>query len=264
MELISIIIGLSGFLFGIYAYYKNREVSELTIVYSNELIEGKQKSGVEMLYLGEPVSDFIRYDITLFNSGRGTLKPEDFKGAITFDFDSLQVVSQTPIFSTEDANPDYQVNEKNISVNFEKLKQNDHISFETLTGGHGVILKPPVVNAELRRGKSLKIYQQRFEKEPSNEKYQRFLKYLCLVGGVTSVGLLLFFISAYEKYKVLLEKGVTGFREQLNILLSINSLLWFSVFLISLVLLIFAYQSLKFLGPKFRRCKFEQLIQNKH
>ena len=264
MELISIIIGLAGFLFGVYAYYKNRESSELTVVYSNELIEGKQKPGVEMLYLGEPVSDFIRYEITLFNSGRGELRTADFEKGVAVAFDKLQVVSHSPIFSSEGVNTEYQVSDQSVSINFGRLKRNNHMTFEVLTGAHNSDLNPPIINAELIRGKPLKLHQQRFEKEQGDEKYQVLVKYLGVVGLSAFVGTLLLIISVYGKYKALFVEQKIGLREQLNILLSVDSLLWFAVFLVSMVLLIFAYQSLKFLSPKFRRYKFEQLIQNKH
>ena len=258
------IIGLAGFLFGVYAYYKNRVTKELTAVYSSELIEGKQKPGVEMLYLGEPVSDFVRYEITLFNSGRSELRPVDFQDGLAVSFDNLQVVSNHPTYASAGIEPDYQVGDQEIVIGFGRFSRNNHITFEVLTGAHSSDLNPPVIKAELINGKPIKLQYQTFEKEAGHKKYQALVKHLSLIGGAFGVGLILLIISFYSKYNELLAGRDIGLREQLNILLSVNSLLWFSVFLVSLTLLLFSYESLLVLSPKFRRYKFEQLIQNKH
>ena len=263
MELISIIIGLAGFLFGAYAYYKNRVTKELTVVYSSELIEGKQKPGVEMLYLGKPVSDFIRYKITLFNSGSGMIRPVDLQDGLAVHFDNLHVVSNHPSYSSEGVDPQYKVNDQDINIEFGRLKRNNHITFEVLTGAHSGELISPVITAELINGKSIKLHQQSFEKEPDHKKYQALVKHLGVIGAAFGVGLILLITSFYSKYNELLAGKNIELREQLNILFSVNSLLWFFAFLVSLTLLLFSYESLRVLSPKFRRYKFEQLIQNK-
>lgn len=264
MELISIIIGLAGFLFGAYAFYKNRAVKELTVIYSNQLIEGKHKPGVEMLYLGKPVSDFIRYQITLFNSGRGELRPVDFEKSVVVGFENLQVVSHTPTFSSKGVKPEYKVNEENIDINFDRLKRNNHITFEILAGAHSQALNPPIVGAELIRGKPLNVHRQVFGKEASDKKYQALVKHLGVISMSFLAGLLLLLASFYSKYQAFLSGKEISLREQFNVLMSVDSLLWFAVFLVAMVLLIFSYESLKVLSPKFQRYKFEQLIQNKH
>ena len=264
MELISIIIGLAGFLFGAYAYYKNRATKELTVIYSSELIEGKQKPGVEMLYLGKPISDFVRYEITLFNSGRGELRPVDFQKGIAVRFDNLQVVSNHQTYASKGIEADYQVNDHDINIGFGRFKRNNHITFEVLAGAHSRDLNPPVVSAELINGKPIKLHHQSFEQEVSDQKYQALVKHLGIICGAFIIGLILLITSFYSKYSELLAGADIDLREQLNVLLSVNSLLWFFAFLVSMVLLIFSYESLRVLSPKFQRYKFEQLVQNKH
>jgi len=264
LELVSIVIGVAGLAFGLYAYYRNRLIKELTVIYSNQLIEGQHKPGVEMLYLGKPISDFIRYQVTFFNSGSVDIRPEDFKAPLKLGFDNLQVVSHTPIFASDAAKPEYQVSEQDVDVNFEVLKRNDHITFEVLTGSHSNTLTPPLCDAELIKGSPLKLHQQSFEPDSSNGKYLALTKHLALIVGTLLAGLTLLGISFYNKYQALLAGKEVSAHEQLNLLVSVNSLLWFVVFLISMVLIIFAYESAKVLSPKFRRYKFEQLVQNKN
>ncbi len=264
MELISIIIGLAGFLFGAYAFYKNRAVKELTVIYSNQLIEGKSKPGVEMLYLGEPVSDFMRYEITLFNSGKGVLRPVDFKKPLAVSFENLQIVSQHPHFSSDGVEPEFQVSEQEIGVDFKRLRRNDYIRFEVLTGAHSKALTPPLVQNELFSGKPLKVHQQVFDEESNNKRYQALVRHLAAIGGAFFVGVLLLAASFYSKYQVLFVDNSLALRDQMEILLRIESLPWFGVFILALILLAFAYESLKVLSAKFRRYKFEQFIQNEH
>ena len=73
----------------------------MTVIYSNRLLEAKHGQGVEMLYLGEPVSDLIRYDITVFNSGSKDIHSSDFNAGLTVGFKNLGVVSQTAEFNTQ-------------------------------------------------------------------------------------------------------------------------------------------------------------------
>lgn len=264
MELISIIIGLAGFLFGIYAFYKNRAVKELTVIYANELIEGKHKPGVEMLYLGEPVSDFVRYEITLFNSGKGVLHPRDFREALAIGFENRQIVSQHITFASEGTEPTFRVNEQSVEVDFNALKRNQYIRFDVLTGAHSRELNPPVIEAELVQGKPLYLHQQAFDKEENYKKYQALVRHLGIIAAAFFAGLVMMLAASFTKYQALAAKGDTGLREQLDLILRVNSPLWFAVFVLALVLLIFAYESTKVLSPKFRRYKFEQLIQNKY
>lgn len=264
MELISIIFGVAGFLFGAYAFYKNRVTKELTVIYSSELIEGKKKPGVEMLYLGKPISDFLRYQITLFNSGRGDLQAGDFQDELTISFDNLQVVSNHLIYSDNEDEPRFNLKDHDISVEFVRIKPNNHVTFEVLVGGHTNHLAPPVVDAKLLNGKPIKLHQQVFRESEGDQKYKALVKHLGLISGAFLAGLVLLILSFLNKYNELLVGREFELREQLNILLSVNSLLWFSVFVISLVLLIFSYESLKVLSSKFQQYKFEQLVQNKH
>ncbi|PWQ97823.1 hypothetical protein [Leucothrix pacifica] len=263
MELISIIIGIAGFLFGAYAYYKNRLTKELTIIYSSELIEGKQKPGVEMLYLGEPISDFIRYQITLFNSGKEDLKAADFENELVIAFDSLQVVSHHLTYSGSASEPAFELDDHAVTVGIEPIKPNNHITFEVLTGGHSKQLNPPEVSAKLVKGKPIKLHQQAFTKTESNQKYKALVKDLGLITGAFLAGLLLLGISFYSKYNESLVGREIDLREQLNILLTVESLLWFCMFIVSLVLLFFSYESLKVLSSRFQNYKFEELVQNK-
>ena len=264
MELISIIIGVAGFIFGVYAYFRNRVTKELTVIYSSELIEGNQKPGVEMLYLGKPISDFIRYQITLFNSGRNDLRLVDFQDGLAITFNNLQTVSNHLIYSSAGDEPHFKLNDHDLSVDFKRIKPNNHVTFEVLVGGHTNQLTPPNVAAKLINGKSIKLHPQVFNQTEGDQKYKALVKHLGLISIAFVTGLLLLLISFYSKYNELIAGREIELREQLNILLSVNSLLWFSVFIISLVLLLFSYESLKVLSPKFQHYKFEQLVQNKH
>lgn len=264
MELVSIIFGIAGFIFGAYAYYRNRATKELTVIYSSELIEGKQKPGVEMLYLGEPISDFLRYQITLFNSGKSDLRPADFQDGLAIGFDNLQVVSNHLIYSSDEDKPDFKLEDHHVGVDFTSIKPNNHVTFEVLVGGHTSHQAPPTVGAELVNGKPIKLHPQAFRPTEGDQKYKALVRHLGLIFGAFIAGLLLLIVAFYNKYNQLIAGREIELREQFNILLSVNSLIWFSVFIVSLVLLIFSYESLKVLSPKFLHYKFEQLVQNKH
>lgn len=264
MELISIIFGIAGFIFGAYAYYKNRVTKELTVIYSSELIEGKQKPGVEMLYLGKPISDFLRYQITLFNSGRGDLRPVDLQDGLAVGFDNMQIVSNHLTYSNDGDEASFQLKDHDINVDFTRIKPNNHVTFEVLVGGHTKQITPPTVDARLVSGKPIKLHTQTFKQTESDQMYKALVKHLGLISGAFIVGLLLLIMSFSSKYNQLIAGREIELREQLNILLSVNSLLWFFVFITSLVLLLFSYESLKVLSSKFLHYKFEQLVQNRH
>ena len=263
MELISLVIGFAGFCFGLFMYFKNRSSQEMTVIYSNRLLEAKHGQGVEMLYLGEPVSDLIRYDITVFNSGSKDIHSSDFNAGLTVGFKNLGVVSQTAEFNTPSVNPNYTVNAETIDIDFELMKPNDHMTFEVLAGGQSGNLTPPVCESQLLKGPAVKIHKQAFEEESRNSKYDGLVKHLGVAAAALSGGVLLFIIAFFSKYQAYIADQELAIRQQLAVLLRVESLPWFFLFIISMILLFFAYESIKVVAPKFRRYKFEQLIQNR-
>ncbi len=244
-------------------YFKNRAAREMTVIYSNKLLEAKSGQGVEMLYLGEPVSHLIHYDITVFNSGSKDIRVGDFKSGLTLGFEKLGVVSQTARFNSDGVNPQYETNAESVDINFEYMKPNDHMTFEVIAGGLSGDLTPPLCDSQLNNDKVVKIHEQVFDEETRNSKYDGLVKQLSVAVAALCVGTVLFFVAFYSKYKAFLADQELAIREQVGILLSVESLPWFFLFLVSMILLIFAYESAKVIAPKFRRYKFEQLIQNR-
>ncbi|MGB1311635.1 MAG: hypothetical protein ACPG47_10500 [Leucothrix sp.] len=263
MELISLLIGVAGFLFGLFMYVKNRSSQEMTVIYANQLLEAKSGQGVEMLYLGEPVTHLIRYDMTVFNSGSKGIRLGDFKSGLTLGFDNLGIVSQTAGFSSEGVKPEYTTDSDAIGIDFEFMKPNDHMTFEVLAGGLSGDLPPPICDSRLSNDKSVKIHQQAFDEETRNSKYDGLVKHLGVALVALCAGVVLFGIAFFSKYQAYFAGKELAFREQLAVLLSVDSLPWFLLFIVSMILLLFAYESAKVIAPKFRRYKFEQLIQNR-
>lgn len=263
MELISLLIGIAGFLFGLFMYFKNRSSREITVIYANQLLEAQSGQGVEMLYLGEPVSHLARYDITVFNSGSGNVRTSDFKSGLTVGFENLGVVSQTEGFNSAGVNPQYEVGAESIDIDFEYMKPNDYMTFEVLTGGLSANLNAPVCDSQLQLGKPVKIHEQAFDDASRNSKYDGLVKQLGVAFAALCTGAVLFGVALFSKYQAHLAGQELMFREQLAVLLSVKSLPWFFLFLISLILLFFAYETAKVISPKFRRYKFEQLIHNR-
>ena len=263
LELISLAIGIAGFLFGLFMYFRNRSSQEITVIYSNRLLESKRGQGVEMLYLGEPVSHLVRYDITLFNSGSKGIRLGDFKEGLTLGFDDLGVVSHTPGFVSEGAKPNYTINSEDIDIDFEYLKPNDHMTFEVLAGGLRGGLRPPLCESQLRNGGAVKVHEQLFDEETRNSKYDGLVKHLGIAAAALCTGIVLFIIAFFSKYQAYFAGKELAMREQLSVLFTVESLPWFFLFLVSMILLFFAYESAKVIAPKFRRYKFEQLIQNR-
>ena len=263
MEIISLIIGIAGFLFGLFMYFKNRTSQELTIIYSNHLLDAKRGQGVEMLYLGEPVSQLVRYDITVFNSGSKEIRLGDFSSGLSLSFENLGVVSQTAGFNTPTIKPDYTINAEAIDIEFESMKPNEHMTFEVLTGGQNSTLTPPLCESQLLKGPAVKIHKQVFDEESRNSKYDGLVKHLGVAAAALGLGIVLFVIAFFSKYQAYFAGQELALREQLAVLLRVESLPWFFLFLVSIILLFFAYESAKVIAPKFRRYKFEQLIQNR-
>ncbi len=235
----------------------------MTVIYSNRLLEAKHGQGVEMLYLDEPVSDLIRYDITVFNSGSKDIRPSDFNAGLRVGFKNLGVVSQTAEFNTPSVNPNYTINAETIDIDFELMKPNDHMTFEVLAGGRSSDLTPPICESQLLKGPAVKIHKQAFDEESRNSKYDGLVKHLGVTAAALSAGVVLFAVSFFSKYQAYFADQQLAVREQLAVLLQVESIPWFIMFIISMILLFFAYETIKVIAPKFRRYKFEQLIQNR-
>lgn len=263
MELFSLIIGIAGFTFGLFMYLKNRTSQEVTIIYSNQLLTAKSGQGVETLYLGEPVTHLIRYDITVFNSGNKSIQARDFESGLTLHFDHLGVVSHTPEYASATINPAYTANAGSIEIDFERMKPNDYMTFEVLTGGLRGDLNPPRCDSPLSSAQEVKIHEQVFDEATRNSKYHGLVKHLGVAFIALCVGVVLFVVAFNSKYQAYFVGNSLAIREQLAVLLRVESLPWFFLFLISTVLLLFAYESAKVIAPKFRRYKFEQLIHNR-
>lgn len=261
MEWISIIIGVAGFLFGIYAYLKNRSVKALTVIYSNTLIEANSPSGVELVFLETPVSHFIRYQITLFNHGNKTLYPQDFREPLKLEFKDMELVSHTEQFSSDEVNPIFVEKAHDLVINFDHIAPNQHITFEVLAGTHSAKLLPPVCNAEIIEGESIALHEQVFFEE-ENRHYQALSSHLGMVLGSGLLGLVLLIIAGFSKYQSLLAVQSAPIITQLELLCRVESTPMFLVFLVALVLLFYAYETAKVLKPKLRRYKFEQFIQH--
>ncbi|WP_022950228.1 hypothetical protein [Leucothrix mucor] len=261
MEWISIIIGVAGFLFGIYAYLKNRSVKALTVIYSNTLIEANSPAGVELVFLETPVSHFIRYQITLFNHGNKTLYPQDFREPFKLGFENMELVSHTEQFASEDVNPVFVEKAHDLVVNFDHIAPNQHITFEVLAGTHSAKLLPPVCKAEILEGQPIAFHQQVFFEE-DNRHYQALSSHLGMVLGSGLIGLVLLIIAGFSKYESLAAVQSAAIITKLELLCRVESVPMFMVFMVSLVLLFYAYEAAKVLKPKLRRYKFEQFIQH--
>ena len=244
-------------------YFKNRSSREMTVIYANQLLEAKSGQGVEMLYLGEPVTHLIRYDITVFNSGSKGIRVGDFKSGLKLGFENLGIVSQTAGFDSTGVKPEYQTGSETIEIDFELMKPNDHMTFEVLTGGQSGDLTPPFCDSQLSNDRVVKIHEQVFDEETRNSKYDGLVKHLGVAVAALCAGVVLFIVAFFSKYQAYLADKELAIREQLAVLLRVESLPWFFLFLISMILLFFAYESAKVIAPKFRRYKFEQLIQNR-
>lgn len=263
MEVISLVIGIAGFLFGLFMYLKNRSSREMTVIYSNKVLEAKSGQGVEMMYLGEPVTDLIHYDVTVFNSGSQEIRLGDFKSGLQLAFEDMGIVSQTPGFSTPSVKPQYKVSPENIEIEFDFMQPNDHMTFEVLAGGRGGNLTPPVCDSQLIDDRVVKIHQQTFDEASRNSKYDGLVKHLGVAVAALCAGVALFGVSFFSKYQAYFAGKELEIREQLAVLLRVESLPWFFLFIVSMILLFFAYETAKVIAPKFRRYKFEQLIQNR-
>ena len=261
MEWISIIIGVAGFLFGIYAYLKNRSVKALTVIYTNTLIEANNPSGVELVYLETPVSHVIRYEITLFNHGNKTLYPQDFREPLKIGFENMELVSHTEQFSSEGVNPVFVEKAHDLVINFDHLSRNQHITFEVLAGTNSPKLLPPVCTAEIIEGQPITFHQQGFLGE-SNLHYQALSRHLGMVLAAGGAGLVLLLIAAFSKYQSMAAVQSATPITQLERLFRVESVPMFLVFMVALVLLFYAYETAKVLKPKLRRYKFEQFIQH--
>ena len=235
----------------------------MTIIYSNRLLEAKHGQGVEMLYLGESVSQLVRYDVTVFNSGSKEIRLADFKAGLTLGFENQGVVSQTAGFNTPYVNPHYAMNAETIDIQFETMKPNDYMTFEVLTGGQNSTLTAPLCESQLLKGPAVKIHKQGFDEKSRNTKYDGLVKHLSVAAAALGVGTLLLIVAFVSKYRAYFAGQELGLREQLAVLLSVESLPWFLLFVVAMILLFFAYESAKVIAPKFRRYKFEQLIQNR-
>jgi len=263
LELFSLVIGIAGFLFGLFMYLKNRSSREMTVIYSNHLLKAKSGQGVEMLYLGEPVTDLIRYDITVFNSGSKEIRLGDFKSGLKLGFENMGIVSQTPGFGSPNVNPKYTVNPEDIAIEFDFMRPNDHMMFEVLAGGRSTDLTPPVCDSQLSNNRIVKIHEQVFDEASRNSKYDGLVKHLGVAMVALCAGIVLFGVAFFSKYQAFFAGKELAMREQLAVLLRVESLPWFFLFIVSMILLFFAYESVKVIAPKFRRYKFEQLIQNR-
>ena len=233
------------------------------MIYSNKVLEAKGGQGVEMMYLGEPVTDLIHYDVTLFNSGSKEIRLGDFKSGLQLEFEDLGIVSQTPGFSTTGVKPQYKVSPEKIDIAFESLRPNDHMMFEVLAGGRSGKLTPPVCASQFGNARSVRIHQQDFDEASRNSKYDGLVKQLGVAFAALCAGIMLFGVSFFSKYQAYFAGKELAMREQLAVLLRVESLPWFLLFIISMILLFFAYESAKVIAPKFRHYKFEQLIQNR-
>lgn len=244
-------------------YLKNRSSQEMTVIYSHQLLEAKSGQGVEMLYLGEPVTHLSRYDITVFNSGSKGIRASDFRSNLKLGFENLGIVSQTFGFDSPGVKPKYNMSAEAIEIDFEFMKPNDHMTFEVLAGGLSSNLEPPVCDSQLNNDKAVQIHEQVFDEASRNSKYDGLVKHLGVAVAALCAGVVLFLVAFYSKYQAYFVGKELAIREQLAILLSVESLPWFLLFLVSMILLFFAYESVKVIAPKFRRYKFEQLVQNR-
>ena len=265
MELILIIIGVLVALLGASVYYKGKRANELTLIYSNRLIKSTPNEGVEMLYLGKPISHFVRYEITLFNSGHHDITPADFfpEPELAFHFNDLQVISQKAGFGSEGTVPHYQIESPEVVVYFERLKPNQHMTVEVLTGSHHDQLTPPVCDSVLRGGGQVKLHHQLFDQADAHKRYRHLTKHTALMMLSFVVGITGLFAGLYSKFQAYFVGKQISTEQQFIHLFSVESLPWLAVSIVSIIALLYSYECLKVIAPKFRYYKFEHLIQNR-
>ena len=265
LELIFIIIGLILVILGVSVYLKRGRKSELTLIYSNKLIETAPNEGVEMLYLGKPISHFIRYEITVFNSGHREIKPADFspEPELAFHFNDLQVVSQKAGFASDGVVPYYQIESPEVVVYFESLKANQYMTVEVLTGSHHNNFTPPVCDSVLQDGGLIKLHQQDFDDNNAHIRYKHLRQHIGVMALSFTLGVAGLVAGLYSKYQAYIVEKQLGFGELFIRFFSIDSLTWLVISVLSITALLFSWECLKVIAPKFRRYKFEQLVQNR-
>ncbi|PWQ94239.1 hypothetical protein [Leucothrix arctica] len=265
MELIIIIIGVLVAVFGASVYYKGKRTNELTLIYSNKLIESTANECVEMLYLGKPTSHFVRYEITLFNSGNRDITPSDFfpEPELAFHFNDLQVISEKAGFANEGTVPHYQIESPEVVVYFERLKPNQHMTVEVLTGSHHDQLTPPVCDSVLRGGHPVKLHHQLFDQADAHKRYRHLTKHTALMMLSFAIGTTGLFTGLYSKFQTYFVGKQISAEQQFIHFFSVDSLPWLAVSIVSIIALLYSYECLKVISPKFRRYKFEHLIQNR-
>jgi len=266
LELTLIIAGVLIAIIGGTIYVKSGLMrKELTLIYSSKLIETKPNEGVEMLYLDKPISHFIRYEITLFNSGNRDIKPADFapEPELAFHFNDAQVVSEKAGYASEGAVPHYQIESPEVVAYFEKLKPNQYMTVEIFTGSHSSKLTPPVCNAVVRHGSRVRLHEQVFDDSDNHARYRHLTKHTALMMLSFALGVSGLAAGLYSKYQTYFAGKELGFEQQFIQFLSIDSWMWIGISGVSIIALLFSIECLKVIAPKFRRYKFEHLIQNR-
>lgn len=265
LEFILIIIGLLAAVCGAAVYYKSKRLKELTLIYSHKLIEANPNEGVEMLYLGKPVSHFVRYEITVFNSGNRDIKQSDFspEPELAFHFSDLQVISETAGFSSEGTVPHYQIESPEVVVYFERLKPNQHMTVEVVTGSHHSKITPPICNSSIVNGERVKLHHQVFDDTDSHIRYRHLTKHTALMMFSFALGVTGLLTGLYSKYQAYVVGKQLGFEQLFVHFFSVSSLPWLAVSIVSVIAIVFSFECMKVMKPKFTRYKFEQLIQNR-
>lgn len=265
MGLMLIITVLLAAVLGAAVYYRRKRLNELTLIYSNKLIETSPQDGVEMLYLGKPMSHFVRYQITLFNSGNRDITPSHFapEPELAFHFNNLQVVSEKAGFASEGTVPHYQIESPEVVVYFEKLKPNQHMTVEVLTGSHSSVLTPPVCNSVVRGGNKVKLHHQVFDEDDAHARYRHLTKHTALMMLSFALGATGLVAGLYSKFQAYVVGKQLSFEQLFIHFFSVDSLPWLAVSIASVIALLYSLECFKVVTPKFRRYKFEQLIQNR-
>ena len=265
LGLILIITGVLAAILGVFVYFKSKRVSELTLIYSNKVIETTPNEGVEMLYLDRPISHFVRYEVTMFNSGNRDITPADFapEPELAFHFKDLQVVSETAGFASEGTVPHYQIESPEVVVYFETLKPNQHMTVEVLTGSHDSNTSAPICNSIVLGGGRVKLHHQVFDEADAYVRYRHLTKHTALMMCSFAAGVTGLVAGLYSKFQANVEGKAIGIEELFIRLFSVDSLPWLAVSMVSIIALLFSLECLKVIAPKFRRYKFEQLIQNR-
>ena len=265
LELVLIIIGVLAAVYGASVYFKGKQKHELTLIYSNKLIKMNPNEGVEMLYLGKPISHFVRYEITLFNSGHREITPASFspEPELAFHFQNMQVISQKAGFASEGTVPHYQIESPEVVVYFEHLKPNQHMTVEVLTGSHEGQFTPPICHTRLSDGGQVKLHQQVFDDTDNHARYRQLTKHTAVMMLSFAFGVTGLLAGLHSKFQAYFSGKQLAFEQQFVNVFSVNSLPWLAVSIVSIIALLFSVECLKVIAPKFRRYKFEQLIQNK-